>query len=162
MISIKILCMGEIKETYLLDMEKEYSKRLSKFCNLEIIPLKDEPFNENMSAKDEEIIKNKEALKLITKIKTFKSSYIIALDEKGKELSSVEFAKNITNISVSGFSTIVFVIGGSLGLSQILKQESKEILSFSKLTFPHQIIRCFLLEQLFRAFKINSNERYHH
>jgi len=162
MISIKVLCMGELKEGYLVDMEKEYSKRLSKYCNLEIISLKDERLTDNMSQKDMDKIKEEEAKKLIDKIKKEKFAYVVALDETGTEFSSKGFAEKISNISVTGISTIVFVIGGSLGLSQTLKQDSQEILSFSQLTFPHQLIRCFLLEQLFRAFKINSNEKYHH
>lgn len=99
---------------------------------------------------------------ILSKLEKEKNSYIIFLDETGTEYSSKDLAEKIDGITVNGYSTITFVIGGSLGLGRELKQKGNEILSFSKLTFPHQLIRCFLLEQLFRVFKINSGERYHH
>ena len=162
MINIRILCIGKIKENYLNDAIAEYSKRLSKFCKLEIIELPDEklPTTQNQSLINE--VKEKEAKLIINKLDTFKSTFIICLDEKGDSLSSTQFAKKIDDISINGYSSITFVIGGSLGLSDTIKNKANYILSFSKLTFPHQLFRVFLLEQLFRCFKILNNEQYHH
>jgi len=162
MINIRILCVGKIKEKYLNDAIAEYSKRLSKFCRLEIWELPDEklPNNTNQSLIDEE--KEKEAKLIINKLDNFKSTYVICLDETGNSLSSIEFAKKIDDISINNNSTITFIIGGSLGLSNTVKSKADYILSFSKLTFPHQLFRVFLLEQLFRSFKILRNEQYHH
>lgn len=162
MISIKLICVGSIKEKYLQDMESEYLKRLSKYCNFETIVLKDESLPEKLSESLIEITKKKEADLILSKLEKEKNSYVIFLDETGKEYSSIDLAAKMNQITLSGFSTIIFVIGGSLGLYKDLKLKGNEILSFSKLTFPHQLIRCFLLEQLFRVFKINSGERYHH
>ena len=162
MISIRIICVGKIKENYLNEAITEYAKRLSKFCKLEIIELPDEklPSNLNQSLKDE--IKEKEAKLIINKLENIKSTYTICLDELGKSISSTEFAQKIDNIAVNNSSSITFIIGGSLGLADSIKNKADYILSFSKLTFPHQLFRVFLLEQLFRAFKILHNEQYHH
>lgn len=162
MINIKLICVGNLKESYLKEMETEYLKRLSKYCNFETIVLKDEPLPDKLNDSLRESIKKKEASLILSKLEKEKNSYIIFLDETGKEYSSRDLAEKIDKISVMGYSTIIFVIGGSLGLDKELKQKGNEILSFSKLTFPHQLIHCFLLEQLFRVFKINNNERYHH
>ena len=162
MINIRIICVGKIKESYLNDAIAEYTKRLSKFCKLEIIELPDEklPSNLNQSLIDE--VKEKEAKLIISKLDNLKSTFVICLDEKGDSLSSTQFAKKIDDISINGFSSITFIIGGSLGLSNTIKNRANCTLSFSKLTFPHQLFRVFLLEQLFRCFKILHNEQYHH
>ena len=159
MININIICVGKLKEDYLKNAISEYSKRLSKYSNLSIIELQDEklPNKINDTIKDE--IKKKEGEKIISQIK--KDSYTMVLDLKGKEMTSEDFSRKIESIGVNGFSTINFVIGGTLGLSNEVLEKANELISFSKMTFPHQLIRVFLLEQIFRAFKISNNETYH-
>lgn len=141
------------------DAIDEYSKRLSKYCNLNIIEVPDEKLPDKLSDSVATSIKDKEGKAMIAKIP--KDTYLICLDLKGKELSSEEFSKKIEDISVNYNSSITFVIGGSLGISQELLNLSKEKVCFSKMTFPHQLIRVFLLEQIFRAFKISNGETYH-
>ena len=158
MIHINIICVGKIKENYLKDAILEYSKRLSKYCKLDIIEIEDEQIPNNINEKISNNIKNIEGNKILSHLK---NSYIIALDLKGKQYSSEEFSKKIENISVSNNSNITFIIGGSLGLSDAVLNKSNELICFSKMTFPHQLIRVFLLEQLFRSFKIQNNETYH-
>lgn len=157
MLNINIICVGKVKEKYLKDAISEYSKRLSKYCKLNIIEIADEPIPSNLSEKLSENIKNIEGNKILNNIK---NTYVISLDLKGKEFSSEQFAKNLENITLKS-SSITFIIGGSLGLSSEVIHNSNEIICFSKMTFPHQLIRVFLLEQIFRAFKISHNETYH-
>ena len=159
MLNINIVCVGKIKENYLKDAISEYSKRLSKFCNLNIIELQDEKLPNKLNNSIITEIKNKECFKMIQSIK--KDSYIICLDLKGKEFSSEDFSKKIENIALNFNSSITFVIGGTLGLNEEILSLASEKICFSKMTFPHQLIRVFLLEQLFRAFKISNNETYH-
>lgn len=159
MLNINIICVGKIKENYLKDAISEYSKRLSKFCNLNITELSDEKLPNKLNDSIINEIKNKECNKIIQTIK--KDSYIICLDLKGKEFSSEEFSQKIDNIALNFNSSITFVIGGTLGLNQEILSLANEKICFSKMTFPHQLIRVFLLEQLFRAFKISNNETYH-
>ena len=158
MLSINILCIGKVKEKFFKDAIDEYSKRLSKYCKLNILELPDEKIPDKTNPKLEDEIKTKECDNIINHIK--KDSYIICLDLKGKEFSSEEFSKSIENISMQA-SQITFVIGGSLGLTEKILNLSKQKICFSKMTFPHQLIRVFLLEQLFRAFKISNGETYH-
>lgn len=149
---IKIIVVGSIKESYLKDAIDEYSKRIKKFANIEIIEVKDEG-----------IVKGEKAIALeAERIKKHISNrdYLITLEIEGKEFTSIEFAKKIDNILIEN-SNITFVIGGSYGLSNDIKQQSKMHLSFSKMTFPHQLFRVLLLEQIYRAYKINNNESYH-
>ena len=159
MLNINIVCVGKIKENYLKDAIFEYSKRLSKFCNLNIIELSDEKLPSKLNDSIINEIKNKECNKMIQTIK--KDSYIICLDLKGKQFSSEEFSQKLDNIALNFNSSITFVIGGTLGLNEEILSLSSEKICFSKMTFPHQLIRVFLLEQLFRAFKISNNETYH-
>lgn len=161
MINVKIICVGKLKEKYLDDAIKEYSKRLSRFCKLEILELPDEKLPVNYSEALYNEVKEKEAKLILSKINQ-KSSYIICLDETGKEFSSPKLAEKLDSIFTNVSSSLTFVIGGSLGLSNTVKEKADLILSFSKLTFPHQLFRVFLLEQLFRCFKILNNEQYHH
>lgn len=158
MLTINILCVGKIKENYLKDAISEYSKRLSKYCKLEITELPDEKIPEKLNDKTASNIKEKESDNLISHIK--KDSYVICLDLKGKEVSSEEFSKQIDNLSLTT-SHITFIIGGSLGLTERILSLSDYKICFSKMTFPHQLIRLFLLEQIFRGFKISNNETYH-
>ena len=157
MIHINIVCVGKIKESYLKEAILEYSKRLSKYCKLSFIEIDDEQIPNNLNAKASENIKEIEGNKILSHIR---NSYVISLDLKGKQYSSEEFSAKLENISLSN-SNITFIIGGSLGLSKEVLQKSNELICFSKMTFPHQLIRVFLLEQLFRAFKIQNNETYH-
>ncbi len=143
---IKILCVGKIKENYLVELIEDYKKRINKYIKLEIIELKDDS---NYEKEIEGLIKN---------IK--KSDYNIALDLKGVELNSLEFANKIDAILPQN-SNITFIIGGSNGLNDEIRKMANEIISFSKLTFPHGLFRGILLEQIYRACKINNNEAYH-
>ena len=151
MLTINIICTGKIKEKFFRDAVDEYSKRLSKYCKLNILELPDEKIPDKLNSSISEEIKNKECKNVLEHIK--KDSYIICLDLKGKQLSSEEFSKNIENISMQS-SNITFIIGGSLGINEKLLNISNQKICFSKMTFPHQLIRIFLLEQIFRAFKI--------
>lgn len=161
MLNIKIICVGKIREKSLKDLCDEYSKRISKYAKLEIIEIEDEKIPTNSSDAIEEQVKITESNKIIDKLNKFPNSKVILLDLNGKELDSVEFSKEIENISTYSSSNIIFVIGGSLGMSHELLDFSKDKICFSKMTFPHQLIRVFLLEQIFRAFKIMNNETYH-
>lgn len=159
MICINIICIGKIKEDYLKNALIEYSKRLSKYCNLKFIELPDEKLPNKLNSSIIADIKEKECVRILEHIK--KDSYVISLDLTGSELSSIEFSKKIDDIALNFNSTITFIIGGTLGLTNDVLNISNEKLCFSKMTFPHQLIRVFLLEQLFRAFKISKNETYH-
>ena len=156
---ISIICVGKIKEKYLKLGIDEFKKRLSKYCKLEIIELDDEKAPENLSDKEMLMIKEKEGKKILSKIKD--NSYVIALALDGKNLSSEELADTINNWGVRGNSHIGFIIGGSLGLSDEILSRANYKLSFSKMTFPHQLMRLILLEQVYRAYRINSGEPYH-
>ena len=159
MLNIQIICIGKLKETYLKDAISEYSKRLQKHCNLTITELPDEKLPNKLNQNIISEIKNKECNKILQNIK--KDSYMFCLDLKGKQFTSEEFSKKIDDIALNENSHITFIIGGTLGLTDEILKISNEKISFSKMTFPHQLIRVFLLEQLFRAFKISKNETYH-
>ena len=159
MLNIHIVCIGKLKENYLKDALAEYSKRLSRFCNLHITELADEILPAKLNPSIISEIQLKECNKIIQAIK--KDSYIICLDLKGKEFSSEEFSQKIEKIAFNFNSSITFIIGGTLGLNEEVLKLADEKICFSKMTFPHQLIRIFLLEQLFRAFKISNHETYH-
>lgn len=158
MLNIEIICVGKIKERFFKDAIDEYSKRLSKYCKLNIIELSDEKIPDKLNSSLELSIKEKECNNILNHIK--KDSYVIALDLRGKELNSEELSKKIEDISMES-SNITFIIGGSLGLTNSVLEKANLKLCFSKMTFPHQLIRVFLLEQTFRAFKISHGETYH-
>ena len=149
---IKIICLGKIKEDYLNDALNEYKKRISKYTNIEIIELED------IDNKSKEVALSKERDEILKHLN--KKDYIITLDIDGKELDSVEFAKKIDSIYITN-SNITFIIGSSYGISEDIKELSNFRLSFSKMTFPHKLFRVMLLEQIYRAYKINNNEEYH-
>ncbi len=149
---IKLITVGQIKEKYLKDAIEEYKKRISKYTNIEIIEVKDEGLVE------EEKAKKKEAEKITKHISD--KDYLITLEIEGNQMTSRDFAKKLDNILIQN-SNIVFIIGGSYGLSDDIKNKAKLHLSFSKMTFPHQLFRVLLLEQIYRAYKINNNESYH-
>lgn len=156
---ITIIAVGKLKEKYLKQALDEYKKRLSKYCKLDIIEVADEKAPDNMSFAEEEQVKAKEGNKIIKYIKD--DSYVIPLAIGGKERSSEELAKHIESLAVGGKSHITFIIGGSLGLSEDILEKANETLSFSKLTFPHQLMRIILLEQIYRSFRIINNQPYH-
>lgn len=156
---INIICVGKLKEKYLKDAIDEYSKRLSRFCTLNIIELPDEKIPDNPVRSDEERILKAESDRIMKHISP--DDYVFSLCIEGKMLSSELFASKISDVMLAGKSTVDFVIGGSLGLDPIVKQRSDFKLSFSPMTFPHQLMRVVLLEQIFRVFKINNNEKYH-
>ena len=155
---IQILCVGKLKEKYLINGIKEYSKRLSKYTRVVITEVPDVMAPENLSEADQEKVKDQEASKLR---KHIKDSYVVALALEGKMYDSVGFAKEIEKIQTYHNSRITFLIGGSLGLSKSLLKEANLLLSFSKMTFPHQLMRLILLEQIYRSFRILNNEPYH-
>lgn len=159
MLSIQIICVGKLKESYLKEAIAEYSKRLQRYCSLNITELADEKLPGKINESIIQEIKQKECTKIQQALK--KDSYIICLDLKGKQFSSEEFSKKIEDIALNENSHITFIIGGTLGITDELLCLANEKICFSKMTFPHQLIRVFLLEQLFRAFKISKNETYH-
>lgn len=155
--NINIVCVGKIKEKYLKDAIAEYSKRISRFAKLEITELADEKIPENASDKQEEAVKAKEGDEILARIK---DGYTVALCVEGKQLSSECLAAKMSDVCMNN-SRITFVIGGSLGLDERVKKAADLKLSFSEMTFPHQLMRVILLEQIYRAFKINAGEKYH-
>ena len=159
MLHIDIICVGKLKEDYLKNAILEYSKRLSKYCILNIVELPDEKVPPILSNVEKEKIIEKESNNILSHIK--ENSYVIALDLHGKQYTSEEFSEKMRQYTFSN-SHITFLIGGTLGMSKNLLNHANELLCFSKMTFPHQLIRVFLLEQLFRNFKIQNNETYHH
>ena len=156
---ITICCVGKIKEKFYSQAIEEYSKRLSKYCKLEIKEAADEKTPDSASDTVNRMIKEKEGDRLLSFIKD--DSYVIALAIDGKMLDSVELSEKIDNLMLSGKSDIVFVIGGSLGLDKRVLDRTDYKLSFSKMTFPHQLMRVILLEQIYRSFRIMKNEPYH-
>lgn len=156
---ISIISVGKIKEKYLREAIGEYSKRLSRYCRLELIEVTDEKCPENLSDSDREIIKNREADRIASKIKA--NSLVVTLEIEGQEFSSEKLAFQLEQFTNRGISHMTFIIGGSLGLSDKLKNRSDLSLSFSKMTFPHQLMKVILLEQIYRSFRIIRNEPYH-
>lgn len=159
MLTIHLVCVGKMKESYLCEAVAEYAKRLSKYCHLKITELPDEKLPAKIYDATISEIKAKESKKILEAINP--ASYIICLDLKGKEMTSEEFSRKIEDISLNFNSMITFVIGGTLGMTEELLAKANEKICFSKMTFPHQLIRVFLLEQLFRSFKIAHHETYH-
>ena len=157
--NIHIICVGKLKERYFVDACQEYIKRLSRFSKLKITELPDEPIPERASAREEEVILEKEGQKILSHLS--RQDTVIALCVEGKQMSSEKLAAYISDCALSGKSDLAFIIGGSLGLSDEVKKRAALRLSFSEMTFPHQLMRVVLLEQIYRAFKINANEAYH-
>ena len=157
--NVTILAVGKLKEKYWRDAVAEYSKRLKSYCSLQITEIKESPLRANPSAADEEAVKIAEGADILSRIRS--SDYVITLEIKGKILSSEALAQKIEALAIDGKSSIVFVIGGSLGLSEEVSSRADFKLSFSAMTFPHQMMRVILLEQIYRSFKINRHEAYH-
>lgn len=156
--NINIICIGKIKEKFFTDAIFEYSKRLSRFCKVNIEEIPDEKIPDSASEKEKEQIITREGEKILSKLKN--GAYTIALCIEGKAFGSEELAKKIESIQLIS-SNITFIIGGSLGLSPAVKARADLKLSFGKMTFPHQLMRVVLLEQIYRSFKIINNESYH-
>ncbi|MGN1170527.1 MAG: 23S rRNA (pseudouridine(1915)-N(3))-methyltransferase RlmH [Lachnospiraceae bacterium] len=156
---ITVVCVGKIKEDYFRDAVSEYSKRLGRYCRLEIVEVADEKTPDGASEALEDAIRGKEADRILKKLP--EDSYKIILDISGRKMDSVVFGRRIEKLGVEGKSHIAFVIGGSLGLHQNVKQRADETLSFSDMTFPHQLMRVILLEQIYRGFRIVNGEPYH-
>ena len=156
---ITIVTVGKIKEKYLRDAIAEYTKRLSKYCKLDIVEVADEKTPDNASAAVEDGIRQKEGERILKNIPD--DAYVITLEIEGKMLDSVEFSKKIEQLGIQGKSHICFVIGGSIGLAAEVLKRSNYALSFSKMTFPHQLMRVILLEQIYRAYRIQMKEPYH-
>lgn len=157
--NIRIVAVGKIKEKYIQEGIKEFSKRLSRYCNLKIDEVEDEKAPENLSVKEQENIKIKEGKKILSK--TPQNSFIISLAIQGQSISSETLAEKMEDLMVEGMNNITFIIGGSLGLSEEVMRKSNFTLSFSKMTFPHQLMRLILLEQVYRGFRIIKGEPYH-
>lgn len=159
MLTIKILCVGNLKENYLKESFLEYQKRLSSFCRFEVKEISEYKVSSNPTESEINLAINNEGEKLFSYLN--KSNYVISLCIDGKEFSSEDLSRHIQNIAINGKSTIIFIIGGSFGLSQKVKNRSDLKFSMSKLTFPHQLARVMLAEQIYRAFQISSGGKYH-
>lgn len=156
---ITIITVGKIKEKYLRDAIAEYSKRLNKYCKLDILEVTDEKTPDHASAIVEEQIRNKEGERILKLLKD--DAYVITLEIGGKMLDSVEFSQKLEQLGIQGKSHIIFVIGGSIGLGNEILKRSDFAISFSKMTFPHQLMRVILLEQIYRSYRIMNHEPYH-
>lgn len=157
--NISIISIGKLKEKYLKQGIDEYLKRLSSYAKVDIVELPDEKAPENLSDAEMLMVKEKEGIRILEKIS--EDTHVIALAIEGKMKSSEELAKDLDRLATYGKSKIAFIIGGSLGLSKDVMNRANDTLSFSKMTFPHQLMRLILLEQVYRAFRINRNEPYH-
>ena len=157
--NINIICVGKLKEKYLKDALAEYIKRIGRFAKITVFEVADGKAPENLSPAEEEVIKRKEGEKILESIKP--GAFVVALAIEGKMLTSPELSKLIDDNTLRGKSSFVFIIGGSLGLSPEVLSRADFKLSFSKMTFPHQLMRIILAEQIYRAFKISNNEPYH-
>ena len=156
---ITVLTVGKIKEKFYTEAINEYNKRLSRYCKLNIVQVQDEKTNENCSDTEADIVKEKEGGRLMKYIPD--DAYVISLEILGKQLDSVQLADKINNLGIQGKSHIIFIIGGSLGLHKSISDRADFKLSFSNMTFPHQLMRVILLEQIYRSYRIINNQPYH-
>ena len=156
---ITVIAVGKIKEKFYIQAIEEYTKRLSRYCKLEIIQVADEKTTEISTETEMNLIKQKEADRILKRIP--EDAYVISLEIQGKMFDSMELAQKINTLGVSGISHIVFIIGGSLGLHSSVSDRADFKLSFSKMTFPHQLMRVILLEQIYRSYRIINHEPYH-
>ena len=157
--NIKIVCVGKLKEKYFKDAIAEYQKRLSRFAKIEIVQVPDEKAPEKLSEAQQEQVKELEGDRILSKIKEREYVYVTAI--KGKERTSEDFAKELGDLALYGHSDVTFVIGGSLGTSQAVNKRADDLISFGKLTLPHQLMRVVLIEQIYRGFMINNGSPYH-
>ena len=156
---IEVLAVGKIKEKYFTGAIAEYAKRLSRYCKLEIVEVQDEKTPDKAPGAINRQIREKEGERLLAHVK--EDAYVIALAIQGEELSSEQLARKLKQLTLNGKSHIIFIIGGSLGLSETVLRRADYQLSFSPMTFPHQLMRVILLEQIYRTFKMNAGEPYH-
>lgn len=156
---ITILAVGKIKEKYFTGAVQEYTKRLGRYCRLEIIEVADEKTPDRASQKEEELIRRKEGERLMKYLQ--EDAYVIALAIQGKQMTSEGFADKLEQLGLQGKSHIIFIIGGSIGLASEILNCADELLSFSMMTFPHQLMRVVLLEQIYRGYRIMYGEPYH-
>lgn len=154
-----MITVGKIKEKFYRDAVEEYTRRLSRYCKLDIVEVADEKTPDNASEAENQKILSREGDRILSRIRD--NTYVITLAIKGQMLDSVELSKQLDMLSVSGKSDITFIIGGSLGLDSRVDKRADFALSFSRMTFPHQLMRVILLEQIYRAFRISANEPYH-
>lgn len=159
MLNITIMTVGKIKEKYFREAIEEYKKRLSRYCKLNIIEVKDEPTPDNPSDREKEAVLEKEGARIGEKLP--KNAYVVALCIEGKMQTSEELADFLQKTATEGYSDIVFIIGGSMGLWEEIKKRADLRISFSKMTFPHQLMRVILLEQIYRGFNISEGGKYH-
>lgn len=157
--NIKIVCVGKLKEKYFKDAIAEYQKRLGRFAKIEIVQVPDEKAPEKLSEAQQEQVKELEGNRILSKIKEREYVYVTAI--KGKERTSEDFAKELSDLALYGHSDLTFVIGGSLGTSQAVNKRADDLISFGKLTLPHQLMRVVLIEQIYRGFMINNGSPYH-
>lgn len=157
--NIKIVCVGKLKEKYFKDAISEYQKRISRFAKLQVVQVPDEKAPEKLSQAEREKVKEVEGQRILSKIKD--KEYVFVTAVKGKERSSEEFARELKELATYGHSDVTFVIGGSLGTSLVVDKRADDLLSFGKLTLPHQLMRLVLIEQIYRGFMINSGSPYH-
>ena len=157
--NITVICVGKLKEKYLKDAIAEYEKRLTSFCRFSVIEVDEEKLPDNYSDSNIKAVIEKEGTKIATKIPN--GAYVVSLCIEGKQFSSVEFSDIIRSSAVNGYSNVVFIIGGSYGLADEIKKQSNIKLSFSKMTFPHQLFRVMLIEQIYRSFQIINGGKYH-
>ncbi len=157
--NITLVTVGKIKERYFRDAVAEYQKRISRYCKLDLIEVADEKTPDRASETEENLIKQKEAERVLKYVR--ENAYCIALAIDGKKYDSVALSGHLEGLALSGKSSLVFVIGGSLGLHEEVLKRADETLSFSDMTFPHQLMRVILLEQLYRCFRIRNHEPYH-
>lgn len=156
---IRVIAVGKIKDPALKTLIQEYEKRLSSYVETEIIEIQDVPIPKNASAKEEEQVLEKERIKIEKLLAP--NDFVIALDIEGEAMDSIVFSDTLMNMLMEGQSKVTFLIGSSLGLSEILKKRAQRRISFSRMTFPHQLMRLILFEQIYRAFRIKNNEPYH-
>lgn len=156
---ITVLCVGKVKEKFYRDAIDEFSKRLSRYCKMEVVEVADEKTQEQASDVEIRLVKEKEGERLLKNIK--EDAYVITLCIDGKQLDSEELSEKMEKLGVQGVSHIYFIIGGSLGLADEVIKRADFKLSFSKMTFPHQLMRVILLEQIYRGYRIMNNEPYH-
>lgn len=157
--NITIISVGKVKEKFFADAIKEYTKRLSKYCRISEETIQDERADDSFSPAEIQQVKTREGQKILSRLKH--NTYAFVLDVKGRQLSSEELAEKVSSLALQGASDLTFIIGGSNGLSEEVLSRADFTLSFSKMTFPHQLFKVILLEQIYRAFKINSGETYH-
>ncbi|NLJ74729.1 MAG: 23S rRNA (pseudouridine(1915)-N(3))-methyltransferase RlmH [Firmicutes bacterium] len=157
--NVRIIAVGRLKERFLTEGIKEYSKRIARYGRLVIVELKEESFKEPLSSRERELIMFREGERILNQLGT--RSFVCVLDRTGDQMSSQDLADKMSKLAVSGVSQMDFVIGGSLGLDQRVLDRADSVLSFSEFTFPHQLMRLILVEQVYRAMTIIRGERYH-